>query len=146
YTPRLTSIFAEVLQQLGRERAWCVHGLAGEDVGMDDLSVCGRSRISELRNGAISTWEIEPADAGLSLGQLADLRGDECEDNAAIIEGLLSGEVRGTKREMTLLNAAGGFVVAGLALDLPAGVALAREQLDSGRALAKLRALQNFRA
>ena len=145
YTPRLTSIFAEVLQQLGRERVWVVHGFAG-DAGMDDLSVCGRSRISELRDGKISTWEIEPSDAGLSLGQLADLRGEECEENAAIIEGLLSGEVRGTKREMTLLNAAGGFVVAGLAVDLPAGVALAREQLDSGRALEKLRALQNFRA
>ena len=146
YAPRLTSIFAEVLQQLGRERVWCVHGLAGEDAGMDDLSVCGRSQISELRDGKISTWEIEPADAGLSLGELADLRGEECEENAATIEGLLSGEVRGTKREMTLLNAAGGFVVAGLAEDLPAGVALACEQLDSGRALAKLRALQNFRA
>ena len=146
YAPRLTRIFAEVLQKLGRERVWAVHGLAGENAGMDDLSVCGRSRISELRDGEISTWEMEPADADLSLGELSDLRGDSCAENAAILEGLLSGVVRGTKRDMTLVNAAGGFVVAGLAADLPAGVALAREQLDSGRALAKLRALQNFRA
>ncbi|HEY6071612.1 MAG TPA: hypothetical protein VIU85_09585, partial [Chthoniobacterales bacterium] len=59
--------------------------------------------------------------------------------------GILSGKISGAKRDMTIVNAAGGFVVAGLAKDLKAGIELAREELDSGRALEKLRALQEFR-
>ncbi len=146
YAPHLTKIFAEVLQNLGRERAWAVHGVAENGASMDDLSVCGSSQVSELRDGAVTTWELTPEAAGMSLGKLSELRGDGPEENATTLQGLLRGEVRGTKREMTLLNAAAGFVVAGLADDLAAGVELAREQIDSGRALEKLRALQNFRA
>lgn len=145
YAARLTSVFAEVLQELGRERAWAVHGLSEEGAGMDDLSVCGRSLVAELRDDKVTSWEIEPGAAGLSLGRIDDLRGRGCQENAALLTSLLSGEVGGAKREMTLLNAAAGFVVAGLAEDLAAGVERAREQIDSGRALARLRALQNFK-
>jgi anthranilate phosphoribosyltransferase len=65
--------------------------------------------------------------------------------NGAALEGILSGEIQGAKREMAVVNAGGGFVVAGLARDMNAGIALAREQIDSGRALEKLRALQNYK-
>ncbi len=146
YAPRLTTIFAEATQQLGHEKTWAVHGFSETGDGMDDLSGCGPSQVTELNQGKIATFEVTPEGAGISLGTLAEVRGEGCEENAALLIGLLSGEVRGAKREMTLLNAAAGFVVADLAADLPAGVALAREQIDSGRALAKLRALQNFRA
>jgi len=62
------------------------------------------------------------------------------------LEGILSGEIKGAKREMAVANAAGGFVVSGLVRDMNGGIARAREQIDSGRALAKLRALQNYGA
>lgn len=146
YAAPLTTVFAEVLQQLGRERAWVVHGLAENGAGMDDLSIGGASTVAELREGEIAVMEVEPAGAGISLGGLTELRGGDRLENAALLSGILAGEVRGAKREMTLLNAGAGFVVAGLAETLPAGVALAREQIDSGRALARLRALQNFKA
>lgn len=146
YAPRLTRVFAEVTQQLGHEKTWAVHGFSEDGRGMDDLSGCGPSQVSELSDGEVTTFAVTPEGAGISLGTLAEVRGQDCAGNAALLVGLLSGEVRGAMREMTLLNAAAGFVVADLAADLPAGVALAREQIDSGRALAKLRALQNFRA
>ncbi|HJX99024.1 MAG TPA: anthranilate phosphoribosyltransferase, partial [Chthoniobacterales bacterium] len=75
-----------------------------------------------------------------------ELLGGEAKQNAETIEGILSGKISGAKRDMTIVNAAGGFVVAGLAKDLKAGIELAREEIDSGRALEKLRALQEFRA
>jgi len=73
------------------------------------------------------------------------LRGGSAAENAATLEGILSGEIKGAKREMAVANAGGGFVVAGLARDMNEGIAKAREQIDSGRALEKLRALQNYR-
>jgi anthranilate phosphoribosyltransferase len=72
------------------------------------------------------------------------LQGGDARQNAETIEGILSGKIQGAKREMTVVNAAGGFVVAGRAGDLKEGIELAREEIDSGRALEKLRALQNF--
>ena len=146
YASRLTAVFAQVLQQLGRERAWVVHGLTENGAGMDDLSVCGTSLVAELHADEIVALKVEPESAGVSLGTLAELRGGDRKENAALLIGILAGEVHGAKREMALLNAAGGFVVAGLVEDLPAGVQLAREQIDSGSALARLRALQNFKA
>jgi anthranilate phosphoribosyltransferase len=74
------------------------------------------------------------------------LRGGERAANARILTAILDGSLRGPKRDIVELNAAAGFVVTGLAADLPAGLALAREQLDAGRALAKLHALQAFSA
>ncbi|MBA3831227.1 MAG: anthranilate phosphoribosyltransferase [Chthoniobacterales bacterium] len=146
YASRLTRVFAQVLQKLGRERAWVVYGRAENGAGMDDLSVCGASTVAELKNGEIATREVESASAGVSLGTLAELRGGDRAENAALLIGILAGEIHGAKREMTLLNAGAGFVIAGVAETLPAGVALAREQIESGRALARLRALQNFTA
>ena len=77
---------------------------------------------------------------------LDELRGGDSAENAAILEGILSGEIKGAKRDLTIANAAGGFVVAGEASNLNQGIALARQQLDSGRALKKLRELQLFGA
>jgi anthranilate phosphoribosyltransferase len=65
-------------------------------------------------------------------------------ENAGYLEGILSGKIQGAKRDLTLVNAAGGFVVAGLCHDMSEGILRAREEIDSGRALEKLRALQQF--
>jgi len=145
FASRLTSVFAEVLRRLGRDRAWVVHGLAEDTDGMDDISICGPTTVAELDNGKITSAVLDTQWLGLNRCPLDELRGGP-QENAATLEGILSGEIKGAKREMALANAAGGFVVAELAHDMNEGIALAREQIDSGRALAKLRALQNYAA
>lgn len=145
FAPRLTTLFAEVLRRLGRERAWVVHGLAENTDGMDDISICGATTVAELQDGKITSAVLDMQWLGVQRCPLDELRGGTAPENAATLEEILSGKVKGAKREMAVANAAGGFVVAGLARDMNAGIALAREQIDSGRALEKLRALQNYR-
>ena len=146
FAPQLTGIFAEVLRRLGRDRAWIVHGLAEDSDGMDDISICGATTIAELENGRITSAILDTQWLGLNRCRLEELRGGNAKENAVTLEGILSGEIKGAKREMAVANAAGGFVVSGLVRDMNEGIARAREQIDSGRALAKLRALQNHGA
>jgi anthranilate phosphoribosyltransferase len=145
YSPRLTSVFADVLRRLGRERAWVVHGLTEGD-GMDDISTSGATILAELLQGKVISGVIDSRWLNIPPGALDDLRGGDAAENAAYLEGILSGDVKGAKRDLTLVNAAGGFVVAGLARDMSDGIGMAREQIDSGRALEKLRGFQQFRA
>jgi anthranilate phosphoribosyltransferase len=144
FEPRLTTVFAEVLRRLGRERAWVVHGLADETNGMDDISICGATTIAELQDGKITSAVLDTQWLGLPRCPLDELRGGNAAENARTLEGVLSGEIKGAKREMAIANAAGAFVVADLAPDMNEGILLARDQLDNGAALAKLRALQNY--
>ena len=144
FAPHFPPILAEVLRQLGRERAWVVHGLAEEDVGMDEISICGPTTIAELRDGKITSAVLDAHWLGIARSTPAELRGGGREENAASLKGILAAEITGAKRDLVVINAASGFVVAGLARDLNDGIALAREQIDSGRALEKLRALQNY--
>ena len=146
FSPRLTGVFAEVLRRLGRERVWVVHGLTETEAGMDDISTSGATILAELLNGKVISGVIDSRWLNIAPGALDDLRGGDAAENAVTVEGILSGEVKGAKRDLTLVNAAGGFVVAGLARDMSDGIAMAREQIDSGRALEKLRGFQQFRA
>lgn len=143
FDPRLTTIFAEVLRQMGRERAWIVHGLSDGAAGMDDISISGATTIADLKEGEVNSAVLDVSWLGVPRASITELEGGDARQNAEAIEGILSGEIRDAKREMTVVNAAGGFVVSGLAKDLKAGIDLAREEIDSGRALEKLRALQN---
>jgi anthranilate phosphoribosyltransferase len=145
FSQGLTSVFAEVLRRLGRERVWVVHGLTESDQGIDDISVCGATILAELTQGRVISGVIDSRWLNLPLGRLNDLRGGDAMENAASIEGILSGQIKGAKRDLTVINSAGGFVVAGLAQDMNDGIAMAREQIDSGRALEKLRGFQQFR-
>ena len=131
--------YAETLRALGRVRAWAVHG-----DGMDELATTGPSEIHDVSPVGIRSFELEPSGLGLARAWLEDLRGSDCAGNARILTGILDGTIRGPQREIVELNAAAGFVVAGLAPDLAAGLERAREQLDRGAALAKLRDLQRF--
>jgi len=144
FAPGLINIFADVLRQLGRERAWVVYGLTNEGTGMDDISVSGVTTIADLARTKISSAVLDTRWLNVPESPLAEVRGGSAESNAATLTGILSGEVQGAKRDLAIVNAAGGFVVAGLVSEMNEGIALAREQLDSGRALAKLRALQDF--
>ncbi|HKP93517.1 MAG TPA: anthranilate phosphoribosyltransferase, partial [Chthoniobacterales bacterium] len=144
FSPRLTNVFADVLRRLGRERAWIVHGVTDTGEGMDDISISGVTNLAELANGKVTSGLLDPRWLNIPAAPLDELRGGDPIENAGYLEGILSAEIQGAKRDLTLVNAAGGFVVAGLANDLNEGLARAREAIDSGRALEKLRALQQF--
>jgi anthranilate phosphoribosyltransferase len=141
FSPLLLPKYAEALSVLGRACAWAVHGR-----GMDELSLTGPSMVQELSGGLIREVIVDPTQLGLPPCDIAELRGGERTENAAILMGILDGSVQGPKRDIVLLNAAAGFVITGLAKDLKVGLALAREQIESGAALNKLRALQSFSA
>jgi anthranilate phosphoribosyltransferase len=102
--------------------------------------------VAELEDGKISSVVLDAQWVGLGRCSIEDLRGGTAAENAAILEGILAGKEKGPKREMTVANAAAGFIVAGLAGNMNEGIALARAQIDNGRALEKLRALQSFHA
>jgi anthranilate phosphoribosyltransferase len=144
FAPRLPPIFAEVLRQLGRERAWVVHGLAADSGGMDNISTCGATTIAELQGGEITSAVLDVNWLGIPRAAVVELQGGNARENAATLEGILAGKITGPRRDIAVANAAGGFVVAGLARDLNEGIALAGQQIDTGRALAKLHALRNY--
>jgi anthranilate phosphoribosyltransferase len=111
---------------------------------MDELSLTGPSMVHAVTDGLIDERTVDPAEFGLATCVIEDLRGGDCRHNAVILTAIVDGTERGPKRDIVLFNAAAGFVITGLAADLGAGLGLAREQIDSGRALEKLRALQSF--
>ena len=140
YSPALLPIYAETLVALGRAHAWAVHGQ-----GMDELSLSGPSEVREVIGGDIRERIVDPADFGLKTCAVHELRGGNRATNAAILLEILDGRESGPRRDVVLLNAAAGFVITRLASDLATGLGLAREQIASGRALAKLHALQAAR-
>lgn len=146
FAPRLTTIFADALRRLGRERAWIVHGVTDTGEGMDDISISGVTTFAELDKTKVTSGLIDPRWLNIPSAHLDELRGGDAAENAGYLEGILAGKIQGAKRDLTLVNAAGGFVVAGLCNDMAQGLVRAREEIDSGRALEKLRALQQFSA
>lgn len=124
---------AQVLGNLGSERAWVVHGADG----LDEMTTTGPSFVAELSDGTIRTFEVTPEDAGLPRASSGDIRGGDAETNAAAMRAMLGGE-RGPFRDIVMFNAAGALVVAGKAANLAEGVAVAADAIDSGRALATL--------
>ena len=118
-----------MLGKLGSERAWVVHG----GYGLDELTTTGPSHVAALADGKVECFELRPEDAGLPRARLDDLRGGDAAANAAALLALLGGE-RGPYRDIVLLNSAAALLIAGKAADLRAGVGLAAEALDGGRA------------
>lgn len=136
FAPEWIEPLAEVLRDLGHERAWVVHGAGG----MDEVSTLGPTKVAELKDGRITTFEVTPADAGLPTAKLADIVGGDREHNAAALRGLLEGRPS-AYRDIVVLGSAAALIVAGKADDLKAGAALAAEAIDSGRALQVLERL-----
>lgn len=126
---------AEVLRDLGSERAWVVHGQ-----GMDELTTTGETEVVELKDGALRRFTVSPAEAGIPVGRLEDLVGGDPQHNAQALRRVLSG-APGPYRHIVLLNAAAAFVVADRSRTLAEGVRLAGQVIDDGRALAALDAL-----
>ncbi len=132
---------AQVLDNLGAERAWVVHG----SDGLDEITTTGPSYVAALENGHIRSFEITPADAGLPVAEAIELLGGDSEANAAAIRHLLAGH-KGAYRDIVLFNASAALIVAGKASDLKAGVTLAANAIASGAAakvLARLVAVSN---
>ncbi len=144
FSSHLTSLFGEVLQQLGSEKAWVVHGLTEQAQGIDDISISGATTVAEVEMNKLTTAVLDVSWLGMPRAPVTELRGGTAQENAAILEGILSGKIKGAKRDMVLANAGGGFVIAGLTSDLRDGIDRAREQIDSGAALKKLRDLQAY--
>jgi len=132
----------KVLQRLGSKHAMVVYSLNG----MDEISVSGKSRVWELSNGKITDYQVAPADFGLASAGIETLVGGTPQENAAIMRSVLEGE-KGPKRDAVIMNAAAGIAVSNNTKNLsglPAlkeGAELAREAIDSGRALEKLEKL-----
>jgi anthranilate phosphoribosyltransferase len=124
---------AEVLARLGCERAWVVHG----SDGMDELTTTGPSVVAELNEGRITEHRIDPEALGLPRAQPSDLVGGDAAANAGAIRTVLSGQT-GPLRDIVVLNAAAGLVVAGVASGLADGIARASAAIDSGAARAAL--------
>ncbi|HWJ17778.1 MAG TPA: anthranilate phosphoribosyltransferase [Geobacterales bacterium] len=127
---------AEVLKRGGAEHVWAVHGAGG----MDELSTTGVSRVVELKDGKLSSFEVHPSDAGLPEASLSDLQGGSAEDCAVAMRELLRGK-NGPFRDIVLLNAAAAFVIARRAGTLKEGACLAAASIDEGRAEKALDAL-----
>ena len=136
FSAELTDRLAAVLQHLGSERAWVVNA----HDGLDELSTIGPTRISELRDGHIATWTLDPAKLGLSYSRLSDLQVSSVEEAADMLRMVMQGTM-GPMRDIALLNAAAGLVIAGKSRDLKDGLVVAADAVDSGRAQRTLEAL-----
>lgn len=130
FHPSLVEMMAMVLNRLGTRRAMVVHG----SDGMDEISMTGPTKVSEIRDGRMESYTLNPKDYGFGTCSLADLKGGRREENAAILRGLLKGD-RGPKRDMLLLNAGAALYVAGRAGSIGEGIGIAAEAIDSGMAL-----------
>lgn len=133
FSPELTEPFAHVLRLLGSRRAFIVHG---QD-GMDEITVTTTTRVSELADGRVRTYEFDPMMLIGDYADAADLVGGDPATNAAITRAVLSGE-QGTRRDIVCLNAGAAIAAGGRADNLKDGFALAQEAIDSGKAMAAL--------
>ena len=136
YDPNLTEKMAHVLGRLGTKEAFVVCG----EGTFDEISICGPTKISHLKDKAVDTYDITPEDYGFKKADPEEIKGGNAEENANIIRDILDGG-KGPKRDMILLNAASAFVATGLEGDFKEGIQRAGEVIDSGQARDKLQKL-----
>ncbi len=132
---------AEVLGKLGSERVWVVHGADG----LDEITTTGPTHVAEMKDGQVTEFEITPEDAGLPRARPADLKGGDAATNAEALRAVLDGSP-GPYRDIVLLNAAAGLLIAGKVTGLAEGAAAAAAAIDKGAArdvLARLVAITN---
>ena len=139
YSPELTELHASVLRNLGSQRAYVVHGVGG----LDELSTFGETRVTELKEGEMRTYNVKPEDFGLERAAPEDLQGRTPEANAQLLVDILGGK-EGPARDIVLLNTAAAIAAGGKADTLSEGLAVAADSVTSGAARSKLEALQAF--
>jgi anthranilate phosphoribosyltransferase len=136
YSGELVGTIANVLKNLGSARAMVVHGLEG----LDEISLCGPTKVAELRDGQVKEYTLDPEEVGLRRCAMADLHGGSAEQSAVIVRGVLSGD-QGPARDVVLLNSGAALYVSGSAATIQDGIKLAAESIDTGKARRKLEQL-----
>jgi len=139
YSDDLVEKLAEALSMLGLRRALVVHG----SDGLDEMTITGPTRVAEVRDGQVRTYEVTPEEFGLTRAPIDAITGGDAAANASVIREVLGGK-RSACRDVVLLNAAAALVAAGKSDHLHAALPLAAQSIDSGAAAARLRALVEF--
>jgi anthranilate phosphoribosyltransferase len=139
YAPELTEMFADALKLLGSKRAIIVHG----HDGLDEISVCAPTRLSELKEGRIGTFDLLPEQFFGEVADPASMQGGDPAENAGITRRILSGE-KGPRRNVVVLNAAAALVAADKAANLQEGIKQAEAAIDTGAANGKLEQLVEY--
>jgi len=139
YSADLVEKLAEALSMLGVHRALVVHG----DDGLDEITITAPTRVAEVREGSVRSYEVTPEEFGFKRARLQAISGGDASDNAAIIREILEGN-KSARRDVVLLNAAAAFIVAGRADHIRDALPLAAQSLDSGAARRKLEAMVRF--
>ncbi len=139
YAPQLTEMFAQALKVLGVQKAFVVHG----HDGMDEITTTTTTRVSELDQGTIKSYDLDPLDFFEDFADPKDLKGGDVKENAAITLSILKGE-KGPKRDIVILNSGTALVAAQMADDIKSGIELAEKSVDSGIALEKLELLAQY--
>ncbi|MCK5507305.1 MAG: anthranilate phosphoribosyltransferase, partial [Desulfobacterales bacterium] len=139
YAPQLTEMFADALRMLGTKHAFVVHG----HDGLDEISVCAPTRISELKDNLVTTYDITPEQFFETRADPMDLKGGDPETNGRIARRIFEGE-KGPKRNVVLINASAALVAAGKAKDFREGIKLAENSIDKGAAMEKMEELVRF--
>ena len=136
YDPKLTEMFADVLKNMGTKRAFVVHGMDG----LDEVTLSRETRVAELKDGIIKTYNINPVDYFGQTYPLEAIRGGDPAANAQIVRDVLSGK-DGACRKIILVNAALAIIVGEKAGDIKEGIKKASDCIDSGAAVKKLQSL-----
>jgi anthranilate phosphoribosyltransferase len=137
YDAKLAVPMAYALQKLGCQEAMVVYGLDG----LDEISTVGKTVIAHLKDDTVTKLELSPKTLSVKKAAASDLQCASAEESAQTLLGILTGKVKGAKRDIVLVNSAAGIVVGGKASNFKEGIALAQESVDSGAAYAKLREL-----
>lgn len=139
YNPDITELIAGVLKRLGAQNAMVVCG----EGGIDEISITGFTKITQIKNREIMTYYIKPEDLGLCRYELKDINGGDAKVNAEITLNILRGK-DGPQRLIVIVNAAAALIVGGIAKDMRDGIKIAAETIDSGAALKKLEDLRKY--
>jgi len=139
YAAHLTELLARVLGELGSSRALVVHG----SDGLDEITITSESRVTEWRDGRLTTYTVRPEDFDLERAALTEIQGGDARENSEIIIDILKGR-RGPRRDIVLLNAGAALVAGGKADGFSGGVQLAADSIDTGAAMTKLESLIAF--
>ena len=139
YSADLVEKLAEALSILGLRRALVVHGADG----LDEITITGPTRVAEVRDAQVRSYEITPEELGLKRAPIEEISGGDATTNASIIRDILNGK-KSPRRDVVLLNAAAALVAAGRADHLPQALPIAAHSIDTGAAAAKLDTLVRF--
>jgi anthranilate phosphoribosyltransferase len=131
FSPDLVEPMAKVLNSLGSKAAFVVHGAGG----LDELTTTGPNHVSELRDGEVHSYLLNPENLGFKRGNLAELMGGDPQENAGMTRAILAGELNGSCKDVVLLNAAAALAAGGKASDLREGVSMALQSIETGKAL-----------